>query len=62
MLIGAGTADAWFTAAAAGDDANRLAAAAIPHQVIQFAGGHEWTDEFRDAARVWLNAPGGPER
>ena len=31
-----------------------LSRAGIRHDIARFAGGHEWTDAFRDAAAVWL--------
>jgi predicted esterase len=50
VLIGVGADDRWFTIAKADADAAVLAAAHVPHEIVRFAGGHEWTDEFRRAA------------
>ena len=54
VLIGSGERDTWFTPAKAEADAAFLAAQQVPHDVVRFAGGHEWTDEFRAAAAPWL--------
>ena len=54
VLIGGGERDTWFTPAKAEADAAFLAAQQVPHDVVRFAGGHEWTDEFRAAAARWL--------
>jgi predicted esterase len=53
-VIGVGTGDTWFTTVKADADAAVLAAANVPHEVVRFAGGHEWTDEFRRAASATL--------
>ncbi len=52
VLIGAGTRDTWFTAEKWRRDAAWLQAASVPHDVVTFDGGHEWTDSFRAAARL----------
>jgi predicted esterase len=54
VLIGAGERDTWFTANKAHADAAFLETSQAPHAVVRFAGGHEWTDEFRAAAGRWL--------
>ena len=54
VLIGAGIDDTWFTAEKCRADAAWLEAAGVPYDVQTFAGGHEWTDEFRAAARSIL--------
>ena len=54
VLIGAGERDKWFTSAKVEADAAFLAAQQVPHDVVRFAGAHEWTDEFRSAAGRWL--------
>jgi predicted esterase len=54
VLIGGGEGDTWFTPAKAEADAAFLAAQHVPHDVVRFTGGHEWTDEFRAAAARWL--------
>jgi len=54
VLIGGGEGDTWFTPAKAQADAAFLAAQQVPHDVVRFAGGHEWSDEFRAAAGRWL--------
>lgn len=54
VLIGAGETDSWYTAAKSGDDAAFLASRHVPHDVVRFRGGHEWTDEFRAIAGRWI--------
>ena len=54
VLIGGGERDTWFTPARADADAAFLAAHNVPHDLVRFAGAHEWTDDFRAAAGRWL--------
>lgn len=60
VLLGAGTRDIWYTAERASADEQYLASRAIPHEIVRFDGGHEWTAEFRDAAGRWLDALRAP--
>jgi predicted esterase len=53
VLVGAGVRDAWF-ASKVEADAAFLASRGIPHEIVRFEGGHEWTDEFRQRAGEWL--------
>jgi predicted esterase len=55
VLIGAGDTDGWYTPARVQADVARLAAAQVSHEVVTFAGGHEWSDVFRRAAGEWLS-------
>ncbi|MFO1078987.1 MAG: phospholipase [Planctomycetota bacterium] len=54
VLIGRGSDDPWYTADALAADVAQLAAAGARYAVCEFAGGHEWTDEFVIAASAWL--------
>jgi predicted esterase len=54
VLIGVGDREAWYTGKKLHDDLAFLTARGVEHQLVRFAGGHEWTDEFRDAAAKWL--------
>ncbi len=54
VFVGAGRDDGYYTPAKVDADAAFLAAHDVPHDVVRFAGGHEWTDEFREAAGRWL--------
>ena len=54
VLIGAGVSDSWYTATKLDADVAFLVSQDIPHEVIRFAGGHEWTDELRRAVGDWL--------
>ena len=55
VLIGAGARDPWYTMERVRADTARLDAAGVSHEVVTFAGGHEWTDEFRVAIARWLD-------
>ena len=55
VVLGAGIHDTWFTPAKADADASFLASAGVPHEVVRYDGGHEWTEEFRGAARMLLS-------
>ena len=52
VLIGRGTRDEWYT-----DEKLKKDLSFIPNAETKvFDGGHEWTDDFRAAAREFLNA------
>jgi predicted esterase len=46
-LIAGGTSDEWYTEEKMGVDLALLEAKGAPHGSFRFAGGHEWTDDFR---------------
>jgi predicted esterase len=56
VLIGAGSRDTWYSGARVDADIVFLKGRGVRHDVVHFEGGHEFTDEFRDAAGKWLNA------
>jgi predicted esterase len=62
LLIGAGATDFWYTPAKVSTDVAFLESRQIPFEIARFAGGHEWTDEFREAAGAWLARVGVPGR
>jgi len=49
VLIGAGDREVWYTDTKVRADEAALVFQQAPHEVVRFAGGHEWTDEFRQA-------------
>lgn len=53
VLVGCGDSDAWYGARVESDVAF-LRERGVMHQVLRFAGGHEFTDEFRAAAGRWV--------
>ena len=55
-LIGRGRADAWYTPEKMDADMAALRAAGAAVEPVVFDGGHEWTDDFRDAAGRFLAA------
>jgi predicted esterase len=55
VLIGVGARDTWYTVEKVRADTARLEAAGVSHEVVTFAGGHEWTDQFRVAIARWLD-------
>ena len=55
VLIGRGSADAWYTEEKMAADLDRLAHVAAGVDTCVFDGGHEWTDAFASAAGAFLN-------
>jgi len=53
VLIGCGDRDAWYGARVESDVA-LLQSRGVTHDVLRFDGGHEFTDEFRQAVGTWL--------
>jgi predicted esterase len=60
-LLARGDADDWYTADRLEADLRLLAARATRVEALTFAGGHEWTDEFRAAAGALLAGLTGVE-
>ena len=58
VLIGVGDAETWYVPAKLDIDLAFLRTRQVPHEVVRFSGGHEWTDEFRAAAGAWLRGIG----
>lgn len=56
VLIGVGKTEQWYSGAKLDADLAFLAARGIDHSVVRFEGGHEWTEEFRNAAGTFLAA------
>ncbi|HUR21439.1 MAG TPA: hypothetical protein VMZ90_11560 [Vicinamibacterales bacterium] len=56
VLIGVGSNEQWYTGAKLDDDLAFLSKHGIDHSVVRFEGGHEWTEEFRNAAGAFLAA------
>jgi predicted esterase len=56
VLIGVGTKEQWYSSDKVDSDLGFLAARGIAHSMVRFEGGHEWTDEFRNAAGEFLAA------
>ena len=54
VLLLAGARDEWFTSQKLSEDADWLAQREIPHEVVRFDGGHEWTDEVRSQIGAFL--------
>jgi predicted esterase len=54
VLIGVGSRDSWYSGARVDADIAFLQARSVPHEVVRFDGGHEFTEEFRRAAGAWL--------
>ena len=59
VLIGAGSQDTWY-GERVGSDLAFLERRGIPHEIVRFDGGHEFTDEFQAAAGRWLDAIAPP--
>ncbi len=56
VLIGVGKSEQWYSGAKLDEDLAFLSARRIDHAVVRFEGGHEWTEEFRNAAGAFLAA------
>jgi predicted esterase len=54
VLIGVGSSDSWYSGARVDADIAFLQSRSVPHEIVRFDGGHEFTDEFRRAAGEWL--------
>ena len=54
VLIGVGTKEQWYSGAKLDEDLAFLSKRGIDHSVVRFEGGHEWTEEFRNAAGTFL--------
>jgi predicted esterase len=54
VLLGAGVRDTWYTPDKVAADERFLTSRGVTHDIVRFDGGHEWTDEFRQAAARWL--------
>jgi predicted esterase len=50
VLIGVGDQETWYSPEKVARDRELLESRGTRHEIVTFAGGHEWTDEFR--ARV----------
>ena len=55
VLIGAGRDDKWY-GARIDSDVQFLESRGVRHEIVRFAGGHEFTEEFRNAAGDWLRS------
>ena len=55
VLIGAGRDDKWY-GGRIDSDVQFLESRGVRHEVVRFAGGHEFTEEFRNAAGDWLRS------
>lgn len=56
VLIGVGHLEQWYSTDKVDEDAAFLAGRGVDHSVARFKGGHEWTEEFRNAAGAFLAA------
>jgi predicted esterase len=54
VLVGVGTDETWYSPERVDADVTFLREAGAEVELVRFAGGHEWTDEFRQAAGAWL--------
>jgi predicted esterase len=57
-LLGRGARDEWYTAEKLQADVDLLQVKGVSVRALTFDGGHEWTDEFREAAGRFLAAMG----
>ena len=55
-LLGRGDSDDWYTAAKFEADEKRMREAKVEVRTVQFQGGHEWTEVFRQSAADFLES------
>ena len=55
VLLARGDREEWYTPAKMESDVERLRQAGVAVHPFDYAGGHEWTDEFRSAAGRFLS-------
>jgi predicted esterase len=53
-LLGRGRADEWYGASTLATDVERLRAAGVRVEVLEFDAGHDWTGDFSQAAGRFL--------
>jgi predicted esterase len=53
-LLCRGSRDEWYTSEKYGNDLRRLRDAGVAVQGLEFTGGHEWSDDVREAAGGFL--------
>lgn len=53
VFIGAGTRDEWFSPRLDAE-LQFLESRGVPHDVVRYDGGHEWTEELRQAIGEWM--------
>lgn len=58
VLIGVGSSEEWYSPDKVAQDTAFLESRGVDHSMARFAGGHEWTDEFREQAGKFLAAIG----
>ena|ERR1017187_2773701 len=56
LFIGAGETDFWYTRAKVDVDVAFLESRRIAFDLVRYRGGHEWTDELREAIGKWITA------
>ncbi len=54
VLIGVGDKEEWYSRDRVEQDRVFLESRGVPHSIVRFDGGHEWTDAFRAAAGQFL--------
>lgn len=54
ILIGVGEREEWYAGEKLDDDLAFLTTRGIEHEVVRFAGGHEWTAEFRSMVGAFI--------
>jgi predicted esterase len=55
VLIGVGDAETWYSPDKVESDRAFLDARGVPHRIVRFRGGHEWTEEFGVEVRKFLD-------
>lgn len=58
VLIGVGTTEQWYSPDKVEADRAFLEQRGVDYSIVRFEGGHEWTEEFRNAAGQFLETLG----
>lgn len=56
VLIGVGHLEQWYSADKVAGDQEFLTRRGVEHSIVKFKGGHDWSEEFRNAAGAFLAA------
>lgn len=56
VLIGVGHLEQWYSADKVAGDQEFLTRRGVEHTIVKFKGGHDWSEEFRNAAGAFLAA------
>lgn len=59
VLVGVGDREEWYAGEKLEADLRFLRDHRVTHELVRFAGGHEWTTDFRRAVGAWISRHAG---